>query len=146
MLGPKHFVSDSSLEYLRKEISLTKNNTYPKLVNISGFHSLWRVNTNVVSDGLIGFDEYANAHFDTCKMNHSNESHWVDLWQREKVFICDALIAMTVSCMELKVNNVSDLKMAVSHSDSYAKHYCPHYRLINPTLLPEHVADYLLKI
>jgi tetratricopeptide (TPR) repeat protein len=61
--GPSHFINESSLEFLREEIYLTNINKYPILVDISGFHKMWRVNVNVVSDGIISLDAYAEAHF-----------------------------------------------------------------------------------
>ena len=144
--GPSHFINESSLEFLREEIYLTNINKYPILVDISGFHKMWRVNVNVVSDGIISLDAYAEAHFNTCREKQSDEIRWLEFWEKEQDYFYECLESLHILSSDPKDIGILDFTVACSHSGSYHKYYTPHYRLINYELLPSDVVQVLQDI
>ncbi len=144
--GPNHFLNEKSLGYLKNEILMNPNNSYPRIVDLSGFHFLWRINTNVVNQGIMSFNDFANAHFETCSQINTNVNNWINYKSSIEKAFYNILDNLNILDNALIPKHLFKETFTVSHSDVYHKYYNPHYRLINPQLLDNKTKTKLLEL
>jgi hypothetical protein len=133
--GPGHIISDknSVIEFLKNELdksTIFEEKDYQKISYINDFY---RVNLNVINEGMISFDDFVDAFLKSADIkNKIDYQSWLKEWKS---------IEKQIMMMNIPIENVQEQSAGlwkfiidnklVSHSDIYRSTYSPHYRLIN---------------
>ncbi len=144
--GPNHFFNKQSYNYLLNEIQNNPQNNYPVIVDLSGFHELWRVNTIIVNQGIISIDKFADVHFATCARIGTNLDNWVAFKRDTSDTFFSLLDSLNVAEIQPLKDDFLNHVLLVNHSKKYHDYYNPHYRLIDPNLFSDKIKNEILEI
>ena len=133
--GPGHIISDknSAIKFLNNELDESTIFEEKDYQNISYINNFYRVNLNVINEGMISFDDFVDAFLKSADIkNKIDYQSWLKEWKN---------IEKQIMMMNIPIENVQEQSAElweviidnklVSHSDIYRNNYSPHYRLMN---------------
>jgi len=133
--GAGHFIKDrsSATEFLRTE--LETSNAFEKMEyqDVSYVNNIYRVNINLINEGLISFDDFLDAFLKSAEVENTiSENEWIDSWRSIEQQILKSNIPIeNFELQSAKLWKIILSTQNVSHSKVYHTVYSPHYRLIN---------------
>ena len=133
--GPEHIISDTiaAAGYLRQELDSFDDCSGVDVEAIGWEGNFYRVNLCLLKKNKISFDDFLNAFIESANQTDSPPlSAWIDTWNE---------IVKTIDDMQLDLPDYEADKAnlnrilqsgsyAVHHSETYRRHYAPHYRII----------------
>ena len=145
--GPAHLLSDRNAvkKYIEYELANadTLCETYYEPCGWRGQYV--RVNLSVITDSLLGIEDFVNIFMDSAQGEPALTQDWLDEW---------AAIQATVRRLYPHLENfatdsahivhqLSEGNYVMHHSQSFNQHYHPHYRIIRSALFEQHILPVL---
>ncbi len=140
--GPGHMISNREDARIALENELKSTTEFVgNYVEPCGWeHNYYRVNLSVISDGIISFDDYFNAFYESVnavKPPSFNE------WKHEWAFVMGVIDQLPFEFEEKEsqeklINEMLDKKeYVVHHSYRFERRYRPHYRIMSRKIIEE---------
>ena len=148
--GPGHIIADSSSadRYLRSELSSSTSFEGADYEPTGYEGHFLRVNLGVIADGRVPYEKFFDAFV---RSVNGIVMPTIAEWQQEWVEIETVILKMNIQLDNMEADRAEIKQLLDSggyvmhHSESFNRHYSPHYRIIERTIFEQEILPLLEK-
>lgn len=148
--GPGHIIADSSSadRYLRSELASSSSFEGADYEPTGYDGRFIRVNLSVIADGRVPYDKFFDAFV---RSVNGIQMPSIKQWQQEWEMIDSVIMAMGLE-LENETADRAEIKTLIDggnyvmhHSESFSRHYAPHYRIIQREIFESEILPLIEK-
>lgn len=148
--GPGHIITDSSSadRYLRSELASSSSFEGADYEPTGYDGRFIRVNLSVIADGRVPYDKFFDAFV---RSVNGIQMPSIEQWQQEWSMIDSVIMTMGLE-LENEAADRAEIKALIDggnyvmhHSESFSRHYSPHYRIIQREIFESEILPLIEK-